>query len=77
MPELDKGNAISPPDDRNGRIGYGRISDIFYTKALTNVKRGTFREVQLYMVRWHTWHLAWLRCRNDRRAVVNSYSARQ
>jgi hypothetical protein len=23
-----------------------------------------------------TWHLAWLRCRNDRRAVVDSYSAR-
>jgi hypothetical protein len=28
------------------------------SKALTNVKSATFREVQLYIVRWQTWHLA-------------------
>jgi hypothetical protein len=40
------------------RAGYYRILDAFSLKALTNVKRGTFREFQLYMVRWQTKHLA-------------------
>ena len=40
------------------KASYGWISDVLSSKALTNVKSGTFREVQLYMVRWQTRHLA-------------------
>ena len=40
------------------KASYGWISDVLSSKALTNVKSATFREVQLYIVRWQTWHLA-------------------
>ena len=40
------------------KTDYRRMADALSLEAVTNVKRGTFREFQLYMVRWQTRHLA-------------------
>jgi hypothetical protein len=57
-PAFDRLSCLTAEAVRFARAGYRRILDAFSSKALTNVKRGTFREFQLYMVRWQTKHLA-------------------